>query len=275
MTIMPWASQPLEAGINQALSAMEAGMHVALIATFDLKTCEVSDVVEEVLTHPELQAFDFIPVRDENEIVGVLYRPYQDEKQVVGLVGEAMQSIHESMLICANDSLLSFVEYADKTPYRLVTNEQRIVGIVTHSDLQKFAVRPVLFSLITAVELLLAEWVRQKYPDENEWLATLSEGRSKLIEQRWLEWSPGNMAMDKLSVSEFCDKRELALALGAFSNKSAARKKLKYVEWLRHAVMHSGDYALTRENAQMVACTVRFARELIHTLQDSLEIPKY
>ncbi|HEY9834253.1 MAG TPA: hypothetical protein V6D26_27120 [Stenomitos sp.] len=274
MTITPWASQPLEAGINQALSAMEAGMHVALIATFDLKTCQVSDVVEEVLTYPELQAFDCIPVRDENEIVGVLYRPYQEEKQVVGLVGEAMQSIHESMLICANESLLSFVEYADKTPYRLVTNGQHIVGIVTHSDLQKFAVRPVLFSLITAVELLLAEWVRQKYPDEKEWLATLSEGRSKLIEQRWLEWSPGNMAMDKLSVSEFCDKRELALNLGAFSNKSAARKQLKYVEWLRHAVMHSGDYALTPENAQLVACTVRFARELIHTLQDSLEIPK-
>jgi predicted transcriptional regulator len=274
MTITPWASQPLDAGINQALSAMEAGMHVALIATFDLKTCKVSDVVEEVLTHPELKAFDFIPVRDENDIVGVLYRPYQGEKQVIGLVGEAMQSIHESMLICANDSLLSFIEYAEKTPYRLVTNGQGIVGIVTHSDLQKFAVRPVLFSLITAVELLLAEWVRQKYPDEKEWLATLSEGRSKLIEQRWLEWSPGNMAMDKLSVSEFCDKRELALNLGAFSNKSAARKKLKYVEWLRHAVMHSGDYALTRENAQLVACTVRFARELIQILQDSLVIAK-
>lgn len=273
MTITPWASQPLDGGVNQALSALEAGMHVALIATFDLKTCKVSDTVEEVLTCSELQAFDYIPVRDRDNIVGVLHRPCQGEKQTVGLVREAMQSLDESMLIPANASLLSFVEYADKIPYRLVTNGQQIIGIVTLSDLQKFAVRPVLFSLITAVELLLAEWVRQKYPDEKDWLATLSEGRSKLIEQRWLEWSPGNMAMDKLSVSEFCDKRELALDLGAFSNKSAARKKLKYVEWLRHAVMHSGDYALSPENAQLIACTVRFARELIQMLQDSLEIP--
>lgn len=273
MTITPWASYPLDGGVNQALSAMEAGMHVALIATFDLKTCKVSDTVEAVLVRPELQAFDDIPVCDQDNIVGVLHRPCQGEKQTVGLVREAMQSLDESMLIPANASLLSFVEYADKISYRLVTNGQHIIGIVTLSDLQKFAVRPVLFSLITAVELLLAEWVRQKYPDEKDWLTTLSEGRSKLIEQRWLEWNPGNMAMDKLSVSEFCDKRELALDLGAFSNKSAARKKLKYVEWLRHAVMHSGDYALTPENAQLIACTVRFARELIQMLQDSLEIP--
>ena len=273
MTITPWASRPLDGGVNQALSALEAGMHVALIATFDLKTCKVSDAVEEVLARPELQAFDYIPVCDRDNIVGVLHRPRQGQDLTVALVREAMQPIHESMLIPADASLLSFVEYADMTSYRLVTNGQRIIGIVTLSDLQKFAVRPVLFSLITAVELLLAEWVRQKYPDEKDWLATLSEGRERLIELRWLEWSPGNMAMDKLSVSEFCDKRELALDLGAFSNKSAARKKLKYVEWLRHAVMHSGDYALTPENAQLIACTVRFARELIQMLQDTLEIP--
>lgn len=272
MTITPWANHPLNGGVNQAISALEAGMNVSLIATFDLKTCKMSDVVEDVLTRPELQAFDYIPVREQDNIVGVWHRLCQGEKQIVGLVQEAMQPIHDSMLIPANASLLSFIQYADKSPYRLVVDEQQIIGIVTLSDLQKFAVRPVLFSLITAVELLLAEWVRQKYPDDKDWLATLSEGRSKLIEQRWLEWSPGNMAIDKLSVSEFCDKRELALHLGAFSNKSAARKKLKYVEWLRHAVMHSGDYALTAENAQLVACTVRFARELIQLLQDCLDI---
>lgn len=273
MTKTPWASHPLDGGVNQALCALEAGMHIALIATFSLKTCQVNDAVEEVLIRPELQAFDYIPVRDQDTIVGVLHRSCQTEKQIVGFVQEAMQLIDESMLIPANASLLSFVESADKTPYRLVVDKQKIAGIVTVRDLQKFAVRPVLFSLITAVELLLAQWVRQKYPEEKDWLATLSEGRSKLIEQRWLEWNPGNMAMDKLSVSEFCDKRELALNLGAFSNKSAARKKLKYVEWLRHAVMHSGDYALTLENAQQVACTVRCTRELIQMLQHSLEIP--
>src|SRR5919199_3006975 len=143
MTITPWASYPLDGGVNQALWALEAGMYVALIATVDLKTCQVSDTVEEVLTRNELQAFDYIPVHDRDDIVGVLHRPCQGGKQTVGLVEEAMQHVHESMLIPANASLLSFVEYADKIPYRLVTNGPQIIGIVTLSDLQKFAVRPV------------------------------------------------------------------------------------------------------------------------------------
>lgn len=273
MTIAPWASHPLAGGVNQALAALEAGMHVALIATFDLQTCDVSDAVEQVLTNPQLQAFDYIPVRDGDNIVGVWHRPRHEGEKIVGLVGEAMQPLDELMLIQSHASILSFVKDADRIPYRLVL-DGRVVGIVTQSDLQKFAMRPVLFSLITCVELLLAEWVRQKYPHEKDWLATLSEGRSTLIEQRWLDWSPGNMAMDKLSVSEFCDKRELAISLGAFPSKSAAKKKLKFVEWLRHAVMHSGDYALTPENAQYVTYAVRCAQELIQMLQGSLEIPK-
>ncbi|AFZ21660.1 hypothetical protein [Allocoleopsis franciscana] len=110
MSITPWASQPLEAGINQALSAMEAGMHVALIATFDLKTCKVSDVVEEVLTHPELKAFDFIPVRDENDIVGVLYRPYSRK--------------------CSTGCLYrSFCQRTDSNTSRISGNSQIIIDI--------------------------------------------------------------------------------------------------------------------------------------------------
>jgi hypothetical protein len=116
MRITPSASHLLDGGVNQALWALEAGMHVALIATFDLKTCQVSDTVEEVLSCSELQAFDYIPVCDRDNIVGVLHRPYPGEKQTVGLLREVMQPIHESMLIPANASLLSFVEYADKIP---------------------------------------------------------------------------------------------------------------------------------------------------------------
>lgn len=274
MTITPWATHPLQGGINQTLSALEAGMQISLIATFDFKTCGVNDAVDEVFTSLELQPFDCIPVRaKDNNIVGVLHRQKDQQNLPVGLVSESMQNIADSTLIPKSASLLSFVENADKFPYRLLVDGERIVGIVTLSDLQKFAVRPLLFSLITCVELLLAEWVRQKYPNENDWLTALSSKRSALIKQRWLEWSPGKMAIDKLSVSEFCDKRELALNLGAFPSKSTARKKLKYVEWLRHAIAHSADYALTPENAQHVACTVRAARELIQILQTSLEIP--
>lgn len=277
MNTTPWASHPLENEVNRTLLALERGISISLITTFDLKTCDANDTVENILACPDFQPFDYIPVRDQDNIVGVWQRPqFSLTKEVLGGIsmGKAMQPLHESILISASASLISFIEDADKRPFRLVLHGHRIIGIVTMSDLQKLAVRPMLFTLITCVELLLADWLRQYYPEDKDWMATLSEGRSILIEQRWINWRRDNTAIDKISASEFCDKREAALKLGAFARKTTARKQLQDVEWLRHAVMYSGGYALTPENAQRVAYTVRAARELIQVLQDSLKREK-
>lgn len=271
-----WDVRPLEGGTSQTLRALEEALQVVAIASLDLKTCQIFDRVAEVLARPELEKFDFIPARDRGRIVGVLHRleanKTGENPDISGdiLVLEAMQPLDESMLISANASLLSYIENADRSLYRLVARGEEIIGIVTPSDLQKFPVRPLLFCAISAVELLLAEWLRQKFR-EQDWLAALSEKRRAIIAQRWLDWDRDNTALDLVGVTEFCDKRDAALNLGAFPSKSAARKKLRDIEWLRHAVMHSGDYALTPENARRVARTMRQAREAIAILQDALE----
>ena len=279
-----WDVRPLEGGTSQTLQALETAMQVVAIASLDLKTCQVSDRVAEILARPELERFDYIPAREltsqrlgySSQIVGVLHRDEagksRESRDISGdiSVREAMQPLDESLLISANASLLSYIENADRSLYRLVARGEEIIGIVTPSDLQKFPVRPLLFSAISAVELLLAEWLRQNYR-EQDWLAVLSEKRQAIIAQRWLDWDRDNTALDLVSVTEFCDKRDAALNLGAFPSKSAARKKLRDIEWLRHAVMHSGDYALTPENARRVSRTMRQTREAIAILQDSLE----
>lgn len=261
--------RPVEAGVKEALSVLEVAMPISLIATFELQICHTNNRIEEVLFRENLQIFDYIPVAKNDRIVGVLNR-LDTAHTKIGLVREVMQPLDDSNLISANASLLSFVEDVDRHPYRLLLHGRRIVGIVTQSDLQKFAVRPVLFSFITCVELLLAEWLRQKYPNDKEWLAVLSDRRQTIIEERWIDWDIDKTAMDKVSVTEFCDKRDATLKLGAFSSKNATRKKLWDVEWLRHAVMHSADYALTQGNAERTARGVRYAREIIQSLQDSL-----
>ena len=272
---IPWEVRPLEGGASETFLALEAAMPVVSIASLNLKKCQISDRVAEVLARPELEKFDYIPASDRNRIVGVLHRPEAGQmvngRDISGEISvrEAMQPLDESLLISANASLLSYIENADRSFYRFVAREEEIIGIVTPSDLQKFPVRPLLFCAIALVELLLAEWLRQNYREE-DWLAILSEKRRAIIAQRWLDWGSDNTALDLVSVTEFCDKRDAALNLGAFASKNAARKKLKDIEWLRHAVMHSGDYALTPENAQRVSRTMRQAREAIVILQDAL-----
>jgi len=267
-----WASRPIFNGVRHLLDVLEDGMTVSLIATFDdLKTCSVSDQVSEVLHRPDLQEFDYIPVTENDSVVGVLIR--DNALDVMDSVQSVMCQLHESTLISADASLLSFVAEADKTPYCLVLQRRRIEGIVTLSDLQKLAVRPVLFSLITCVELLLAEWLRQKYPNEQDWLSKLSEERRKKVEENYERYSQQDMAIDRMTTTEFCDKRVAALKLGAFPTDEDARgTQLKEIQKLRDSIAHAGDYALTAEKAKWVAQTVRSALEIIELLEKSLRV---
>lgn len=264
------ANQPIFGGVKHLLDVLEDGITISLIATFDLKTCSVHDQASDVLQRADLQEFDYIPVTEDGSVVGVLIR--DEALNAEGAVRSVMHRLHESILISAEASLLSFVAEADQTPYCLVLRRRRIEGIVTLSDLQKLAVRPVLFSLITCVELLLAQWLRQKYPNEQDWLTRLSNGRRKKVEDKYEELSKKDMAIDRITATDFCDKRDAVLKLGAFgSEKNEREKQLDQIEKLRNAVAHAGEYASTSGAAKWVAQTVRSALNIIEFLEESLE----
>ncbi|MBD2075494.1 hypothetical protein H6F86_16645 [Phormidium sp. FACHB-592] len=265
-----WASNSINGDVTQILPALEEGIPITLITSFDLITCELDDPMEEVLSRSDLQGFDYIPVRDESEsVVGVLV--HQDALKPNEPVRAVMRQLHPSMLISADASLLSFVAEVDQTPFCLVVRGREIAGIVTLSDLQKLPVRPVLFMLITSVELLLAEWLRQNYPNEEDWLCKVEPNRRPRIEKKWQDLQKSNMAIDRISTTDFRDKRDAALNLGAFSGlENEAKRKLEAIGKLRNSVAHAGDYALTPTTAKDVAQTVRWARELIHMLQSQI-----
>ena len=275
-SLSTWASTSISGRVGHLLSALESGITVSLIATFDLKTCAASDKVADVLNRQDLKPFDYIPVMemDSQSVVGVLVKHECKEKSDV--VQEVMEKLHESILISADASLLAFVAEADKTPFCLVLQGRKITGLVTLSDLQKLAVRPMLFSLITCVELLLAEWLRQRYPNDQDWLEKLSEGRREKVDEKWQKLQHRNMAIDRITTTDFCDKRDAALKLDAFpdnkNNKKLRERQLKDIEKLRDTVAHAGDYALTPENARKVAQTVREALEIITFLEKSLTV---
>jgi hypothetical protein len=80
-----------------------------------------------------------------------------------------------------------------------------------------------------------------------------------------------DMAIDRVTTTDFFDKRVAAIALGAFPHDSSAGEALREIEELRHAVAHAGDYAITPESAQKVAGTVRAARRLIGDLYSQMQ----
>jgi CBS domain-containing protein len=263
---------PLEGDADSILSSLEQGLTVGLIATFDLAWCNAEDRLSDVLSRQDLAEFDHVPVKREGDVVGLLDMTSADDHD--GLrVQEAMDPLQGNMLISAEAGILSFIESADRSRCRLVLRDSQVDGIVTLSDLQKLPVRPAIFLLITHLELLMLAWLRKRgeQTSETEVLNKLSEGRRSKLEEEWERLKTNNLAIDRLSATQFCDKRELLVKHGfPVTSKGAARTELEEIEDLRDSVAHAGDYALTRDNALSTVATVRKTRRWISDLEREL-----
>lgn len=260
---------PSENNDNRLPSAGEEGLTVGLIATFNFASCEVDDELHDVRVREDLQDFDYVPVKDGRYVVGLLERA--DSCPDAGSVRDAMLPLSESTLISSGASILSFVEAADEQRYRLVLAGSQIAGIVTLADLQKLAVRPALFLLVTHVELLMAQWLRSKDLPNSSLLSRLSPGRRAKVEDNWIGLKEENLALDKVTATEFCDKVDLLIKWGfPVDAKKKARSELKKLENLRNSVAHAGDYAYTVENALKTVAAVRIARDWIERLEADL-----
>jgi hypothetical protein len=254
------------------MSAVDASVPVELVASFGLEVLEADQPLADALRRLEQRHFDYGPVRLDGVIIGVLEHDGVSHPRGK-TVGDAMRPLSDRMLVAATDPLVDVIDALAKAPhYRLVLKNLTIQGIVTVSDVQRLAVRSLLFSRVTHVELLLARWLRRKCGDQDGlWLATLSEGRQAKLREQLRQLQKEDMAVDLLTASQFCDKRDAALKLGAFADRSVAKRRLKSVEELRNQIAHAnGDYGRTLQRALRVIGIAQDARTLIEELRDSL-----
>lgn len=266
-----WAAMPLRGDGDSILSSLEQGLSVGLITTFDPYCCDVGDDLNEVVGREDLSEFDYLPVKENDEVVGLLHRARHDTKDATGLVKDAMCNLRGDLIISANAGILSYIAGAEECPCRLVLQGNQLNGIVTLSDLQKLPVRPALFLLITHLELLMASWIRTKDLKDEAILDKLPKKRRDKVNGRWKNLQSLNLAIDILTATDFGDKWKLLEKLG-FPAAVSEPKDLQLVEHLRHSVAHAGDYALIPENAEKTIEAVKRARTWIKRLEETLSI---
>ena len=235
--------------LQQTKLGLETGLCVRHITTYGLETCDIDDDTATVLDDPRLRAFDCIPVRDNGDVVGCLWRAQ-------GLAGTAkrhMQPISERLLVSADLPLTQFMSRFADAPHRLVLDGASIAGIVTWSDLQKLPVRLFIFSLITYLEMVMAQTISAQAMSESQWLQLVSEGRRDKIEQKRLQMQRRNLEPPLVELTDFADKRDILrkrLALGG-----SFERQLKAIEELRNTTDHAGSYAESPEAVQrLVQC---------------------
>ena len=112
-----------------------------------------------------------------------------------------MSPLDQSILIISGSSVLRYIEEAEASPCRLVLRHTQIGGIVSISDLQKLAMRPALFTLVTHLELLMAAVIRARFRDrpEDKWLVLLG-GRER-VEQEWERQKSGGLEIDRIAAT--------------------------------------------------------------------------
>lgn len=177
LLLQRWARPSLDADADALLGSVEQGLSVLLIATprDRLVTCDVAEDLRTVVTRNEVQRFDFLPVVRAGDggpqICGLVQMtPFLDGRlEPERSVRDRMEPLSEENLIGADAGILTFVRDADVRPCRLIVAGTEIVGLVSLSDLQRLPVRPVLFMLITHLELLMAEVIRVEFGTSDDW----------------------------------------------------------------------------------------------------------
>jgi hypothetical protein len=182
-----------------------------------------------------------------------------------------MLPLHESMLMGVDSSILSFVENADTNRFALLVKGRKVAGIVTLSDLQKLAVRPALFSVVTLVEMLLAEWIRRNAPND-EWLEKLSPGKQTRIQERYESLLDNELVIDRITATLLEEKILAATRLPGFPGMPGAKRDLDEIALLRNSVFHHHDFGETIDNALAISRRVRLARTYIQLLDPALPV---
>lgn len=275
-----WAADALADRAIPAIAAIETSITVELIATFEpqLVCCANTDTIAELTANAKYSSFDYLPVRSDGRIVGLLpLETVRARSTDPGLTAEgAMNPLDQSVLITSSSSVLHFVEEAEASPCRLVLRRTQIDGIVTISDLQKLAVRPALFLLVTHLELLMAAAIRARFGGENddEWLPLLG-ARQEQVESEWGRQKANGLEIDRIAATQFADKRQILVKLNLIPcSRSRAEREFGLIEDLRNGVAHANDYASTRGAARKTIAAVKLARKWISIIEDALDRPR-
>lgn len=232
-------------------AGLETGLRVRHITTYALDTCQPDDTVEDVLTKPEHLDFDCIPVRNNGHIIGYIQR----EPDLSGRVSDQMRPIEESVLVSADLPLTQYMALIPERPFRLVLDGVMIRGIVTWSDLQKLPVRLFVFSLITHLEMVMAQCIQDHYPVE-VWLQKISSGRRARIDDKREALFKKNLEPPLIELTDFCDKRDILAKTIHPSERFIP--EMKAIEDLRNTTAHAATYAQSREAVQnFVECLQR------------------
>ena len=221
--------------------------------------------------------FSFLPVVDDTErkrFLG-LYRAerwFGDEAPDEPIRHD-FELLSEDHMIGADASIIEFVMTSDERPARLVVSGNEVTGLVSLSDLQRLPVRAAIFTLITSLEIAMAERIETEWPDDpTGWLELLSDQRRDEVLKKIGTAKQEDGFVSAIMFTQLSDK---ATVLCKEKLVSGSGKQLKRgfneIRDLRDHLAHANYYAETSEAARQVCQVVRKIRRIQADLLTGIE----
>jgi len=163
-----------------------------------------------------------------------------------GTCDQVWRPIDPDQVLDNSAPLSAMVQVLTRHEYAFVRMLGQIGGVLAREDIQKPIGRMWLFGMVTLVELMFIERIRERWPN-GAWQALLSPGRLDKARQLQGERERRGQAAELLECLQLSDKAvilmeepDLLVELG-FRSKRAAEANLKELESLRNHIAHTQD----------------------------------
>lgn len=258
------------------------GTRFESINSIFLKKISVSLICEPILcckgsddasdAHYALTQRDFditAVVSEKGEIIGQIER----EKLKQGKVYDYISRIEKTSCIDDKISLVELLEILKDDLFKYVTNDDKIVAIITRADLNKPLPRTYFFGVISLVEMHLNFWITYYFP-ENQWQQYVNSKRMDGAHSIFEERKGLNDSISLLDCIQFCDKKSILrnnsefLSIFKFSSKSKFDSFMKFIEKIRNEIAHSQNSIISGLEWEDFVHTLSFSRTFL-TLSDA------
>lgn len=267
---------------SDSLEWIQRSLTVDLIMTprKELMTCRCEETAFEIKSRNK-ENFSFLPVMDDTDQILGLYKAEQwfHTEAPQEHIGDSFERITETLVIGADASIIDFVRAAnEKHPTQFVISGDHVAGLVSIFDLQKLPVRAAFFTLITRLEMVMAQKINEKYKGDDPpgWLNLLDNKRQKNILDAVKEAKKKDGFVSYIAFSQLSDKIDIVAKdrlIGG--NKECLKKDFEAIRKLRNAIAHANDYATSREEAEKTCKTINLIlgikQELTSRLNDSVD----
>jgi hypothetical protein len=225
------------------------------LLSFD-RACSVS----EALASMRDEGFTVAGVREKGRVGGWVAAGSAAEES--GSCGELKRDFAATQVLDCDAALSEVIHVLTRHDYCFVRTLGDVNGVITRADFRSPIVRMRLFGIITFIEMMLTERIRDLWPGE-EWSSKLTPARLEKTRALQLERSRRGQPCALLDCLQFSDRTrilmedEKQIAAFGFSSKAAARRVFKELESLRNNLAHAQDI-VTHDWAQIA----RMARRI-------------